>query len=213
MKFSCHTLLRPSVLFVLLFASCAQVQTHKNIRTAGQYYQGFQLTKPQHVYLSEGVWYLKTEKITLKENYPLINDPFFLEIGAPQYEKVGKNQGSTYQSISKNTATILRCNDGFYELSMLADNIKKTSKLQIKDINPKKEYPVLAKIDGDSTYVLLYQDHKKPKQNITYLSLSYLDRLLIDLPASIIYNISIPFITPFVFFNNFKKDNEENPLN
>jgi len=213
MKFTPHTLLSSASLFILLSASCAQVQTHKNIRTAGQYYEGFELSKPHNIYLSKGKWYIKADKIKLKQRYPLVNDPIFLEIGAPYIEKEGEKLTVNYHPISKDTVTILRRNDGFYKLSMLADDVQKNSKHRMANIDPKKTYPILAKIDGDSSYLRVYNDNKKQEINLTYLSLSYLDKLFIDIPASIIYNISIPFVSPFYFFSNLAEDNKKNPLN
>jgi len=190
MKLSCATFLSPILLVTVLFASCAQINTHDNIRTAGQYYEGYQLTKPKNIYLSEGTWYIKADKYKVKKNYifykisSLSRDYFF--------ETSGNKQGTVYLPLDKDKAkTLLTKSDNIY---LGIYYIQKNSN-KIKDYLPiAEEQPVLVKnvlLDSNSSYVGAYDENKEFKQNKAYLGLSFIDQVLVDLPASIVTNTII----------------------
>ncbi len=196
----------------LTLSSCAYMQTHKNVRERGCYYEGQLLPPPSQetlsLYRKGGEWYLAARKAQFHLKYPVVYDSVFRTDGnEPRHEILqGSEQGIVYHPISAGTAAVLQRADGYAELETLAEELRTTPGEWTSSLPGAVSYPVRAQIVGERAVTLLGKRH--PEQTpLSNRILSQIDRVLIDFPGTIAYNVSIPFMAPFVFFREFSKDN------
>jgi len=237
MKFSHFSFLCIAFLIALLCASCVQSNTHKNIRTAGQYYEGYQLSAQENIYLSEGQWYIKAEKCKVKRHYSILSldsvdyaNTFIKDSFKPS----GDSLGTVYLPIDKDIAKSLRNKENTLSITVDRTNrINRHSKYSSyrcnsmnnptilsklvekglkgrKDYLPSvKEYPVLAAVDNRTakTRVDAYHKEKEFKQNIAYLGLSKLSYLVVDVPLIVISNTVLYVTFPIFYISALYLDN------
>lgn len=195
----------------LTLSSCAYMQTHKNVRERGCYYEGQLLPPPSQealsLYRKGGEWYLAARRAQFRLKYPVVYDSVFRTDGnEPRHEILqGSEQGIVYHPISAGTAAVLQRPDGYAELETLAEELRTTPGEWISSLPGAVSYPVRAQIVGGHAVTL--PGKRYPSQiPLSNRILSQVDRVLIDFPGTLVYNVSIPFMAPFVFFREFSKE-------
>ncbi len=195
------------------FSSCAYMQIHKNVEQLGNYYEGFEVSDPKEVYLSNGKWYLKGEKYHLRLSYPIVYDTVFLEAQEPSLVRVGENLGTAYLEISYGTALALRVENGYAEPRILA------KEMQLNNARPRDSisryamaYPVKAEIVTSEGPARITFNEVKGKTSVPTKILAGATLVFVDAPGTVVYNIAIPLMAPFYFFYNTYEDSKINPF-
>lgn len=189
---------------VLLMSSCAYVQTHKNVREMGCYYEGHVLSySDTQLYKQGGRWYISARKAHFKLHYPVVHDSVFRRSDfAPRFEKIDiDNPEVVYHSISDNAAAVLRRTDGYFELAALADEIERSGGEWKTALPGATHHPISAEIHG--TYIPMGQQRIPQETPLANRILSNLDFIAVDIPLTVAYNAAIPIMAPFVFFYEF----------
>lgn len=190
----------------LCLSSCAYLQTHKNVKEAFHKCEGYRVVEPLQLYSAGGAWYVAVQPETMRLHYPTLHDSIFLETNtAPTYSTISSNGPLQYRRISGSTAKVLQRSDGYYTLNSL-----------MEEINAMKAEALTALPAGASRHQIRAVVEAKPHDNtVTMVSrkpdstpvvgqvLSAVDFVCIDLPGSVVYNVAIPVMAPFVFFYNF----------
>ena len=188
-------------------SSCAYMQSHKNIEEAQRTYTGYELTNEVGLYKADGKYYIAAEKQQLRRHYPIIHDSVFLDgNNEPSWEKLGSHSQKAYHQISDGTAAVLQRKDGYATLDVLSDEIQDTPELW-SDTLPKSARlcHVQAEICGSSSII---PSENAEMQNPLFTKIvSTLDQVCIDWPGTVLYNVSIPVMAPFVFFYQFLNEN------
>lgn len=195
--------------FGVLLSSCAYVQTHKNVEELGSYFDGELLSKQSMALYKRGdQWYLSATKARFKLHYPVVHDSVFQKNdSSPEFRLIpGRNDSVVYHPISAYAAQILQRSDGYYQLRALSDEIHRTAGEWVEELPGAQRVPIAAEIGGKQS--VFYMEEKRVPQNKPLWSkaLGKVDFILIDVPASVVYNVAIPFMAPFVFFYEFSRD-------
>lgn len=204
-----HTCMRffSALLFsAILLSSCAYMQTHKNIREAPLSYSGYHMTRSPELYQAGNKWYIGVESRTLRKEYPVIHDEVLLKRNnAPRWVEMETEQssGMIYHEISRGTALVLQRKDGFATTYDLAGEIddsghKWCSTLPAGAIRRGVQAEIIGSDTNLPTKLL-------PEQGVPtgIRILSWADKVLIDYPGTVLYNVAIPFMAPFIFFYEF----------
>ncbi len=197
----------------LFLSSCAYTQVHKNVKQRGNYYKGFEADTPTTVYQSNGKWYIKGQKFNLRLKYPTIYDTVFLEGGTPELERVGASLGVAYQEISSGTAIALRERNGYATLPLLQremQDLKTTPRNSLK--KGATSHRIRAEIAQDQKPIRVTYAEASNRYSLATKSLSYLTFVAVDIPATLAYNVSIPFMAPFYFFYDSYDEFTKNPF-
>ena len=199
-----------TVMALVVLPSCAYVQSHKNVGELGAYYHGYILDgKEMRVFYDEThrQWYINARDASFKLHYPLVYDSV-LRHGEkkPTYRLVRANPSFVYHPVHESTAQVLMRNDGFIQLKVLAEEIARHDiDSWVNSAHFSASYPVLAFIEGDHSYPL--PTYRSPIRSSPLVkAVKNLDFVMIDVPATLIYNVAIPFAAPFVFFYEFYRD-------
>lgn len=184
-------------------SSCAYLQTHKNIEESFRQHTAYALSPDIELYKSGDGYYVALEKQQVKVHYPVLHDSVFLvQNNEPELIKASDDTTKAYRQISKGTAHVLQMPNGYAELSVLGDEIK-SSKSEILTALPAgaKLCTTTAQIEGDT--ISWKEQRSVDEAPFAARLLSSADFLLIDCPGTLLYNISIPIMAPFVFFHEF----------
>lgn len=192
----------------LTIISCAYVQTHKNVEEWGSYYEGEVLdASSMMLYKKDDQWYLSAEKAKFKLRYPTVHDSIFrMDDYSPTFRLIHSPEESrvVYHPISVYAAQILQRRDGYFQLSGLVEDMQRTSGKWVDTLPSAQRVPILAEIGGKQTHYL--QEKRVPeKKRALNRVLSNVDLVLVDVPATVAYNIAIPIMAPFVFFYEFSR--------
>ncbi len=195
----------------LLLSSCAYTQVHKNVKQRGNFYKGFEADIPTNIYQSNGKWYIKGQKFKLRLKYPTIYDTVFLESGAPELVRVGDSLGVAYQEISSGTAIALRERNGYATLPLLQREMQELRTTPRDSLNNNAtRHEIRAEIAQTHKPLRVTYAEASNRYSLATKSLSYLTFAAVDVPATLAYNVSIPFMAPFYFFydsySEFTKD-------
>ncbi len=202
-----------SLCCITLVSSCAYTQVHKNVKQRGNYYKGFEADAPTTVYESQGRWYLKGKKYHLRLHYPVIYDTVFLEGGEPSLIHVGASLGDAYQEISQGTAIALRERNGYASLPILQREMQGLGATPISALAKNaKSHRVNAEIADADTPIRVTYANAKNQYRLATKSLSYLTFATVDIPGTLLYNISIPLMAPFYFFYDNYEEYQKNPF-
>lgn len=190
----------------ILLSSCAYMQTHKNIREADLSYTGYHMTRSPELYQAGNKWYIGVESRTLRKKYPIIHDEVLLTgHNAPRWAEISAGEPSKkiYHEISHGTAMVLQRKDGFATTYDLAGEIDDSGHSWLETL-PKgaTRRTVQAEIAGTDTNM---PTRCLPQQEppLSTKVLSWADKIVIDYPGTVLYNMAIPFMAPFVFFHEF----------
>lgn len=189
----------------LLLSSCAYVQTHKNIEEIGVHYEGELLdTESMELYEHAGKWYITAHKADFKLSYPIVHDSVFRKNNSnPSFDLISsEGRRTAYHPISSYAADILRKSDGYFQLNAIADEIKRTPGEWTESLPGATKHAIAAELAGAKQFYI--EDKRVPATTpIGSKILSKIDFVIVDIPATLVYNVAIPVMAPFVFFSEF----------
>lgn len=191
----------------VLMSSCAYVQTHKNIEEQSTYYEGKVLsTDTIRLYHRGGKWYISAEMAHFRLSYPAVHDDVFRKgMNDPSFKLIERYPQTMYHAISAQAAEILQRRDGYFKLNALADEIKRTSGPWLEELPGAQQRSILAEIAGTHKYYIK-QRRIPDEPPMADKVLGKIGFVIIDIPATVAYNIAIPFMAPFVFFYEFAQE-------
>lgn len=196
--------LRTSLLTGSVFlSSCAYMQTHKNIEESFIQHDGYQLSPDFQLFKAGKSYYLSIDKMSLKKTYPVIHDSIFLkDDNAPSLEPIAGTSATVYKEISAGTATVLQQNNGYGDLSVLKDELNSSNTPWLDDRPAGAETcRIQAEIVGQT---VTWTDKNSSTDLSTGIKiLSTFDQVFIDWPGTLLYNVAIPVMAPFVYFHEF----------
>ena len=206
-----------AVLFSLLslsttLNSCAYTQFNKQIQEKATVYNGFSVELPLSLYSSQGNWYVKARKIQVQKIKPFVHDTVMLKdsnkeaLGTPK--PLSHYTEYQYIKISEGTAAVLRRADGYATLETLCDEMKGNYGQAVTELPESMQHRVYAQIktgQGNIAYVAADGTPvRKPGIGTQILSKAAL--VCVDVPGTVIYNVSMPIMAPFLFFADFLSD-------
>lgn len=199
------------VLFSCLFPSCAYLQTHKNIKEIGAEYDGYILEKPTSIYRQGDQWYISAQQCKMQKEYPILHDNimFTQQNQQPRYVELHSSSGkkTVYVPLSEDTAYVLRQSNGYFTKDVLLQEIRSNADRIQEKLPRKSSHAVLAEIQGEQRELALDATRSPKTPGAGLSALSWIDRVVIDWPGTLVYNVCIPFMAPFFFFSDFLSDN------
>lgn len=190
----------------VFLSSCAYMQTHKNIQENYQEHTGYRLTPQLELYRAGGHYYLAAEKQQLRLHYPVIHDSIFLSgNNEPTLEKVNSDTVKVYRRISDGTAQVLQLQDGYATLPVLSDEIKNSSSPWLPAL-PAGAHRCTTQATVEGNPETWKEGEATREAPFSIRLLSKADQVLVDWPGTILYNVAIPIMAPFVFFHEFLND-------
>lgn len=199
-----RTFTRTSLLCGCVFlTSCAYMQTHKNIEESFKRHPGYQITSSIDLYKSGNSYYIGVDKELMKVRYPVIHDSIFLkDNNEARLIKQGKRYGKVYKNISAGTAEVLQRTDGYVELTVLSDEIRASEGTWLESL-PAGTSRCTTRAEITGKEITWLDTENTPPTSIPVKAISLADQVLIDWPGTVLYNVAIPIMAPFVFFHNF----------
>lgn len=191
-----------------LLNSCAYMQTHKNMEESFCSYQGYELATPLKLVQQGGTWYLAAHPVELKKHYPAVYDAIlFTENNQPEMSINSRSDTWYLHRISGGTAMVLQRADGYASMTTLCDEIRQEGGAWIPMQKGASVYPIKASLDhaeAAQERLVVQEDSRKPQTLSTGIQvLSWANRILVDYPGTVLYNVAIPFMTPVQFFREF----------
>ncbi len=195
------------VALVMLFNSCAYVQTHKNVEEMGSYYTGHVLDgQNMELVKSEGRWYIGAQAARFHLRYPIVHDSIFREKkGYPFFKQTKWSGEMEYHPITSYVADVLQTPNGFFDMEGLAQEIAKVPGPWKKSLRNKQSYSIRAEL-SEKNFQMEESRIPQKKQPLNFL-LGKLDFIVVDVPGTLLYNAAIPLMAPFVFFYEFNQNN------
>lgn len=187
----------------VFLSSCAYMQTHKNIEESFSQHSGYQLSPDFQLFKAGKSYYLSIDKMNLKRTYPVIHDSIFLkDSNAPLLEPIAGTTATVYKEISLGTATVLQQNNGYGDLSVLKDELN-SSDTPWLSTRPAGAVAcrIRAEITGDA--ITWTDANSSTDVPLGIKILSAFDQVIIDWPGTVLYNVAIPVMAPFVYFHEF----------
>ena len=190
--------------------SCAYTQFNKQITEKATVYNGFAVELPLSLYSSQEGWFVKVRKLEVQKIKPFVHDSIMLtdrskeSLGTPKpFSHYTEYQ---YIKISDGTAAVLRRTDGYATLETLCDELKAGYKqgciAELSDCIQHRVYAQIKTEQGNIAYVAADgQPIRKPGVGTKVLSKAAL--VCVDVPGTVIYNVSMPIMAPFIFFHDF----------
>lgn len=189
----------------LLLSSCAYVQTHKNVQEMSTYYEGHLLDSSTiGLYEHQGKWYLSARRAQYKLKYPIVHDEVLRKGDeTPKFKLINTDTIHTiYHPISDTAAQILKRSDGYFRLKGLAEEINRTPGGWTDNLPGATKHFIAADIAGPSHFYM--EDKRVPDEPpMSDEILSKIDFVLVDVPGTLVYNVAIPIMAPFIFFQEF----------
>lgn len=187
----------------VFLSSCAYMQTHKNIEEYSRVHTGYHLDSGLQLYRAGGDYYLAVARQTLRMHYPAIYDSIFLiRNNEPKFTQLGNDQATVYRKISAGTATVLQLKDGYAELGVLSDELRCSDTDWLETLPAGAQLcHIKADIAGAATTWAQPGSGTAVSPGIKLLST--IDEVFVDWPGTILYNLAIPIMAPFVFFHEF----------
>lgn len=196
---------------LLLLSSCAYVQTHRNLAELFREKPGYSLQVPIAQSTQQGKNYLRGHCETLRKHYPNIHDSVLLTSNN-EIRWCSTEQGSEcLLPISSGTATVLRQQDGYAYYNTLLDEIQSEIRKGHQPITVQQgktlpaAHRIAGQVDGQQQDEQYIEDPTAPDVSLSFPEelLVQTDRVLIDWPLTLAYNVAIPMMAPFVFFSEF----------
>lgn len=184
-------------------SSCAYMQSHKNIIEAGRQHKGYHLESPLKLYRAGGQYYLAAEQQDMQIHYPTIHDSIFLKgENSPTLSPRGTQSETIYFPLAAGTGEVMQRQDGFVELDTLRSELEASRSLCTSQL-PAGAVECTIRADVQGSSVTWLNPAESTPAGTGHVLLGTLDRVLIDWPGTVLYNISIPVMAPFVFFHQF----------
>ena len=198
---------------VSTFNSCAYTQFNKQITEKATVYNGFAVELPLSLCSSQGGWYVKVRKLEVQKIKPFVHDSIMLTNASK--EALGTPKPFSYYTeyqyikISDGTAAVLQRTDGYATLETLCDELKAGYQQgclsELPDSMQHRVYAQIKTEQGNIAYVATDgQPIRKPGIGTKVLSKAAL--VCVDVPGTVIYNVSMPIMAPFIFFHDFITD-------
>lgn len=193
----------------MMFSSCAYMQTNKNVKESFCHYQGYKISVPTCVYSAGGNWYLQADKVVLEKKYPVIYDKVLLDQNnEPTYKEIANVPHGTqkiYHPISSGTAKVLLRNDGYATLESLLDEMARSGKTWVElPENRLRKHQIKAEIAVRKEKTVMLAGQRTPQELPASADvLGGITKVVVDWPGTLVYNVAIPFMAPFVFFHDF----------
>ncbi len=188
------------------------MRTHKNTEQIDSYYIGSEVAKPTEIYQFGNKWYLAVDQYKMRWHYPWIKDTVFMDEEHPHLYKLGPSEGTVFHPISYGTATVLLRKNGYASLSTLAKEIQDNPSPYLSSLPGATAHKVLAHIDTDKQLPYASSQRVPAKPSFGIRALAMLQFVVVDIPGTLVYNISMPVAAPFVFFKRLNEINQKNPL-
>lgn len=199
----------------LLLASCAQVQTHLRIRESGTTYEGIAMDPPRVLYTQGGRSYVGVDCHRMVKDYPILRDKIFLtqQNGEPETQILQPASGEApkrvYVPLTASTAQVLTHEQGYCTMDVLLEEVKANMGEARASLPGAGQEPVRAFVDGGKC-LHAFEETRSPKEpSAAKVWLSRVDRAVVDAPATLLYNVAIPVMEPFVFFYEFFADEDD----
>lgn len=200
----------------LLLGSCAQVQTHLRIREKGTTYEGIVVDPPRVLYSQGGRSYLGVDCCRMEKEYPILRDKVFLteQMAEPENRILCSASGADapqrlYVPLSAATAQVLTSEQGYCTMDVLLEELRARMPEARKSLPGAAQQPVRAMVDGERCLDVFEETRSPKKPSTARLWLSRVDRAVVDAPATLLYNVAIPVMEPFVFFYEFFSDEDD----
>ncbi len=192
----------------LALSSCAYMQTHKNVSEMGSTYKGYQLHQPRQLYQSGGQWYVAAVPAEYRMSHDLVHDNIFRKTNEPTLKLVRAESSPAYHSISPSTAAVLLQENGYMDAATLAQEIHESHAPWLPSLPHATPHPVRAQFAGEPSAPVT--STRTPEQTpLVWKTLSGLDFVVVDIPGTVVYNVAVPFIAPFVFFYEFLSEQNQ----
>lgn len=202
-----------ATLCALLLSSCAYMQSHKNIKEAGIKYEGCRIDEDSLGITNKGnQWYLVVPTKVYSKKYPIFHDSILLtDNNKPTFKSytVDKPLAPTLLPISAGTAATLQMQNGYYNPEDLALEIQRQMENTpvLTDARVHHKYSVKAqKAEVAEPVVLTHNSTGAP--STARRVLSTLDFAFVDVPGTLVYNVAIPVMAPFIFFHEFLNEED-----
>ncbi len=204
--------------FCLLFCTqCAQVQTYKQVRELGTVYRGYDLGSSDAVWQQGDQYYICCEQRDFTISPPLINDSVLLPDLYTSYTlKPQATCVRAYHPISKDTAFSLTQTNGFDMMSRLNAEISAGENVWIAaehfPVASARRIPITADMgtkEHDSADHVVIEETVSEMSPALNWTLTALDAIIIDIPATIFYNGLFPITAPAAVF---RESAQPNPL-
>lgn len=191
----------------IALSSCAYLQTHKNVEQAHTHYDGQILrADTMELHRSGDTWYLSARRAKYRLVYPIVHDEVFRKFDTePSFHLLENSSENIYHPISAASAQVLQRRDGYFTLNALAADIKRTPGTWVMDLPNAQRHNIEAEVTGTRK---CYMEQQRIPQETPSMdkTLGYLDFVFVDIPGTLLYNVSIPLMAPFVFFSEFLSD-------
>ena len=109
-----------------------------------------------------------------------------------------------YHPISAGTAKVLMREDGYADLQTLADELQSCPGEWRTSLTEASAHPIRAQLAGQPVAITSQASPESP--SFVYQAAGKLVFVLVDVPGTVLYNVSIPLVAPFVFFFDFLSD-------
>ncbi len=186
----------------LLLPSCAYMQTNKSVRELAKNYKGYKLEQPRQLYRSGGTWYVAATPAEYHLSHDFVHDNVFYKTNDPVMKLRETGTGTAYHAISASTATVLMRPDGYVDSAILAQELMESNSPWLSELPHATTHAVQAQLVGEEQTAITYSPDTAENAWL-YQFLGGLDFLVVDVPGTVIYNVAVPFMAPFVFFHEF----------
>ena len=198
----------PLALAALGLSSCAYMQTHKNIKEQGRSFMGHKLDRPQQLYQSGGQYYVAASPAEYRLSHDIVHDNIFRKTNEPEMRLVEAEGSVAYHPVSAGTAAVLLRPDGYADASTLAQEISEGQGQWRSTLPHAARHAVRAEFTGpESVAIITTPTPETP--SLGWRALSWLDFVIVDIPGTVAYNVAVPVIAPFVFFNEFLSNDNQ----
>lgn len=193
---------------LLILSSCAYVQTHRNVAESFRSKPGYSLHRPIEQGAQQGRNYLLGHRETLRKHYPNVFDSILLtDNNEVQWRSIERGQPCLLP-LSDGTAMVLKRRDGYAYTDSLLDEIRSEMRKGQRPITGETmpaTHPVVAQVDRVSQQERYLDDPTIPDEKLSFPEelLVQADRVIIDWPLTLAYNVAIPFMAPVIFFSEF----------
>lgn len=187
------------------FTSCAYVQTHKNTEEAFCRYSGARIAAAPELYRAGERYLIAAERCSLSKHYPAVHDTvFFDDDSEPKFHVEQALGQKVYYPVSAGTALILQREDGYASLPILRDEVQHNVPLTALPRGARRCEVKAQLAECEVPNAGLTVGAREPENlSVAVRALSQAEEVIVDWPATFIYNCAVPLMAPFVFFHEF----------
>ncbi len=198
--------LAATLLLATLLPSCAYMQTNKNVEEQGRIFPGYSLEKPRQLHRVGDAWYVEATPADYRLHHDYVHDNVFRKTNEPEMKLLGATADSpAYHAISPHTAAVLLREDGYATSEALSKELSESTEPWLTSLPSSTTHTVKAQVEGTDT-ISITREPTPAEVPLGYRFLSKLDFLIVDIPGTVLYNMAVPVIAPFVFFSEFLEE-------